>query len=211
MPDIFTAPPSAPVAPAPEVQKTPLFSQAFSSFLIRPQGMHFQTQSGNEIIILFLRRHPITNVPWIIITGLLALALPAVFAIFPGTMLPLFQSSPMVIITIIFIWYLFTATYALVQFLLWYFTVSVVTNHRIIDIDFTNILYKEFSATTIEKVEDVTDRRGGFFGVLFNFGDVLIQTAAASEVFEFLSVPHPDEVVRIINELMGQKKGGHKH
>lgn len=168
--------------------------------------MHFQTQSGNEIIILFLRRHPITNVPWILITGLLALVPPAVFALFSTTMLPLFQVSPMILITMVLLWYLFTGTYALVQFLLWYFTVSVVTNHRIVDIDFNNILYKEFSATTIEKVEDVTDRRGGFFGVLFNFGDVLIQTAAASEVFEFLSVPHPDEVVRIINELMGQKK-----
>lgn len=193
--------------PAPEAQKTPLFSQAFSSFLMRPKGLSFQTQSANEIIILFLRRHAITNVPWIIIAGLL-LILPLIFLpLLAENSSPFFQFSPMLLITILFIWYLFVASYVLVQFLLWYFTVSVVTNHRIIDIDFQNILYKEFSATTIEKVEDVTDRRGGFFGVLFNYGDVFIQTAAASEVFEFLSVPHPDEVVRIINELMGK----HKH
>lgn len=206
MPDIFISPTPSPAESAPEPQKTSLFSQAFSSFLMRPKGLSFQTQSANEIIILFLRRHAITNVPWVLIAGLLL--------ILPLILLPLlaansslfFQLSPMLLITILFVWYLFVASYILVQFLLWYFTVSVVTNHRIIDIDFQNILYKEFSATTIDKVEDVTDRRGGFFGVLFNYGDVFIQTAAASEVFEFISVPHPDEVVRIINELMGKNK-----
>lgn len=92
-----------------------------------------------------------------------------------------------------------------VNFLLWYFDLSIVTNERIVDIDFPNILRKEVSATTLARVEDVTMRRGGFIRVLFNYGDIFIQTAGTELEFEFLSVPNPEQVVRIINELMGKE------
>lgn len=176
---------------------------------MQPKGMRFETQGSGETILLFLRRHPATNVPWIAAGGL--------FFLLPLVGIPLFPQlgrffsavSPGFQIALILMWYLFTGSYLFVNFLLWYFSVSLVTNRRIIDIDFQNILYKEFSATTIDKIEDVTDRRGGFFGALFDYGDVFIQTAATKEAFEFLSVPHPDAVVRIVNELMGQRKHSH--
>lgn len=44
---------------------------------------------------------------------------------------------------------------------------------------------------------------------LFDYGDVVVQTAAKEAMFEFGSVPHPEEVVRIINELM-VKEGDEK-
>jgi len=199
VPDIF----SAPSEPA---RKTPLLSQAFSAFLLQPKGIHFETQSDHETILLLLRRHFFTNVPWILMAALLSI-IPLLFfplSLISGT-LPTFI-SPSAWIGLFLMWYLFTGSYVLVNFILWYFSVAIITNQRIIDIDFSNILYKEFSATTIDKIEDVTDRRGGFFGVLFDFGDVIIQTAAAVEVFEFYSVPHPDRVVRIVNNLMEERR-----
>ncbi len=167
--------------------------------------MRFETQGDNEEIILLLRAHPATTIGWIF-TGLLLIIIP--FFLFPylilNNFLPVNYAGFMP--AVVLVWYLFTFSYLLVSFLLWYFTVSIVTNERIIDIDFINILHREFSATTLSKVEDVTMRMGGFISTLFNYGDVFIQTAGTDANFEFLAAPYPEKVVRIINEQLDNHK-----
>lgn len=170
-----------------------------------PEGVRFETQEQGESIILLLRKHWITNVIWLA-TGLLLLISPII--IFPvlaisGIIPANFSGSAFSLV--ILVWYLLTFSYVLVNFLLWYFTVSIVTSERIVDIDFINILNKRFSATRINKVEDVTMKRGGFLRAVFDYGDVLVQTAGKEREFEFLAVPKPEQVVRIINQLMGKE------
>lgn len=205
MPDIF-------VSPTPPAQTTDesgsgkkrfdLHRQFFSAYLFMPDGIRFETQEPGESIILLVRRHWITNLDWLTI-GILLIILPlflfpfiVVSGIFPSGLHQSFFSF------LILVWYLLTFSYILVNFLLWYFTVSIVTNERIIDIDFVNVLYKKFAETRIARIEDVTNKTGGFIRALFDFGDVIVQTAAKEAMFEFGSIPHPEEAVRIINELM---------
>lgn len=205
MPDIFVARPGKKNTVA--KVKTPKIksNRDLSSFLFMPDGMRFETQEPGEVIILLLRRHGVTNLPWLL-TGLALI-------IFPVIILPLIlinrtvpAAPPFLFNSIILLWYLFTFSYLLVNFILWYFTVSIVSNERIIDIDFLNVLHKKFSETRIAKVEDVTQRTGGFIQAFFNYGDVFVQTAANEQVFQFHAVPQPDEVVRIINQLMGKEE-----
>lgn len=176
-----------------------------SAYCYRPSKMRFETQGDNEEIILFLRAHPITTFGWIL-TGILLVITP-VF-LFPYLLLNNFLPIKYAgfIPAVILVWYLFTFSYLLVSFLLWYFTVSIVTNERIIDIDQINILNNKFSATILVKVEDVTMRRGGLISTFFDFGNVFIQTAGTEENFEFLEVPHPEEVVKIINNISQHKE-----
>ena len=54
----------------------------------------------------------------------------------------------------------------------------------------------------VSKIEDVTYKRSGFFGTMFNYGDVYIQTAGAEPNIEFLSIPKPGEVAQLITKLM---------
>ena len=122
----------------------------------------------------------------------------AVWGIIPS------QFSGSFVIIMIFIWYLATFSYILVNFLLWYFTVSIVTNERIVDIDFINILNKKFAETRIERIEDVTNKTGGFIKSIFGYGDVYVQTAAKEAMFQFDSVSHPEKIVHIINDLMSK-------
>lgn len=201
MPDIFTSPP-----PAPKKKKASRMSEAFSSYLFMPDGVRFETQDAGETIFLLLRKHFITNIVWIVFSILLLLS---PFFIFPTVVLsgnlPK-QVSGNLLTTLILAWYLLTFSYILVNFLLWYFTISIVTNERIVDIDFVNLLNKKFAETRIARVEDVTMRTGGFIKTFFDYGDVYVQTAATDAVFQFESVPKPDQVVRIINQLMGKEK-----
>ena len=105
------------------------------------------------------------------------------------------------------IWYLITVAYAMESFFSWFFNVYIVTNMRIIDIDFYNLIYKQVSDTNLGNVQDLTYNMGGVVRTIFNYGDVFIQTAAEVTEFEFLAVPHPDKVVKVIEDQLGGKKG----
>jgi hypothetical protein len=95
------------------------------------------------------------------------------------------------------------------KFLNWYFNVYIITTERIIDVDFISLLYKQVSEAQIAKIQDVTYTMGGLARAVFNYGDVLIQTAGELPNFDFLAVPHPNKVAAVIAEmkLKDEKEG----
>ncbi len=167
-----------------------------ASFLMRPDGVSFETREEQEQIILFLRKHFITNIPWIFISFVM-FSVPTIVMTFG--MLNTIPSNFRFIF--ILIWYLISTAYTLESFLTWFFNVYIVTDERIIDIDFYNLTYKEVSDANLDKIEDVTYKMGGVIRTLFNYGDVLIQTAAEITNFDFLAVPYPDKVVKVLQDL----------
>ncbi|MEK7472488.1 MAG: PH domain-containing protein [Patescibacteria group bacterium] len=189
MPEIFSA--SKKKKDLPLQEKYPL-----SSFLMWPNGVNFETRESEEKIILFLRKHLVTNIPWIITTIIMLLT--PIF-ILNTTVLDSTPSNFRFIF--ILIWYLITTAYFLESFLTWFFNVYIVTDERIIDIDFYNLIYKEVSDANIDKIQDVTYKMGGVVRTLFNYGDVLIQTASEVPNFDFLAVPHPDKIVKVLQDL----------
>lgn len=93
-------------------------------------------------------------------------------------------------------------SYIWFNFISWYFNVGIITNERIIDVDFHAVIYKEVTETILPKVEDVTAKSGGFFSAIFNYGNVFVQTAGTEANIEFHNVPKPAEVTKIINDLV---------
>ena len=176
-------------------------SNPVASFATKPVGVRFETQAEEEEIILFLRKHWITNVPWILL-GILLIFAPLVLRWFPllDFLPPRYQ------IIAIIIWYLLTTIVIFERFLTWYFNVYIFTDERIIDVDFHNLIYKEVSDAKIDKIQDVTYKIGGAIRTLFHYGDVYIQTAAAEPNFEFLAVPKPEQVVIILDRLREQEE-----
>lgn len=166
------------------------------SFCIRPD-VHFDIQHENEEVLLVVRKHPFTQIPWIFNTSVLVL-----LAFFLGT----FILSEFLLPNQILVFYLFSGffifSYMWVNLLLWYFTVGIVTNERIVDLDFYNIIYKEYTATTVNQVSDISTTIGGFFGSILHFGDVFVKTEGFQQNIEFLNVPEPSQIVQIINQIM---------
>ncbi len=162
----------------------------------QPDYVNFETREKEEKVILLLRQHPIVLLPRLLLLILMLLA-PLFLGAFP---LLSFLPANFQLIAILG-WYLVTTAFALESFLSWFFNVYLITDERIVDIDFLNLLYKEVSDANIDKIQDVTYKMGGAVRTLFNFGDVLIQTASEVPNFEFLAVPKPDEVVKILQEL----------
>jgi membrane protein YdbS with pleckstrin-like domain len=84
--------------------------------------------------------------------------------------------------------------------------VGIVTNKRIIDIDFYGLIYKEITSAKLEKIEDITVKSGGFFASIFNYGNIFIQTAGTEVNIEFFNVPSPNKVRDLINSLTTEKQ-----
>lgn len=179
-----------------------------TSFSVNPKGVRFETQKDDETIVLFLRQHIIVNIPWLIIAAVL-LVTPTVFfpLVLTNIQLPFAIPLGYIIVGTLF-WYLITVGFILMNFLRWFFNIYIVTNERVVDIDFIHLLYKEFSEARLEKVQDLSYKSGGFFAAFFNFGDVSIQTAGELPNFEFDAVPRPESVVKTLSELIEQVKEG---
>ncbi|MCX8009293.1 MAG: hypothetical protein N3A54_06395 [Patescibacteria group bacterium] len=178
----------------------------FTAYAENPRGVTFETQHEGERVVIFMRPHFITNLPWIFAVILMVLA---PFGIIPF-MVTLSGLPPIpakyYVVGVAF-WYLATFGYALMNFILWYYNLYIVTTERVIDIDFLQLLYKRFSEARLSNIEDVTFASGGFFAAIFNYGDVMIQTAGQTANFEFHYIPKPASVVRIIGRLVREAHG----
>lgn len=174
-------------------------TSSLAAFCAYPDGITFSGEEDNEEIILLLRAHIITNVRWALTTlGLVVL---------PIILIPLFGSFGLpvgsgTVFVVILAWYLGIFTYAFINFLYWYFNVYIVTDERVIDVDWYSVIYRKVSSAQISHIEDVSASQGGVFAGVFDYGNVNIQTAAEEENFEFTDVPHPQLVAKKIEELM---------
>ncbi len=174
----------------------------FSNLCVWPGNVTFENQEQDEEIVLLVRRDLITNVPWII-AALILIFIPVLISTFSFVFSPFFNPTAQIITIALLFYYLIVFGFILVQFMLWYFNVGLVTTKRIIDFNVSGVLFKEVSETKLNIVEDVSYSQVGSIRSLFNYGDVLIQTAATIENFSFERVPDPARIVKIIADMIG--------
>lgn len=173
----------------------------FSSFYFLPEGLGFDVQHSDEHILLFLRQHFIVNTGWIVLAVFLGF-LPSLTGLFP-----MLGFLPVSFVRILFLaWYLFLFGFVLERFSVWYYNVYIVTDERLIDVDFYSLLFKRVSEAKLEHVQDMTGASGGVVQSVFDYGDVTVQTAAEVPEIEFERVPHPDIVMKLISELIDRDK-----
>jgi hypothetical protein len=173
----------------------------FSSFLARPKVFSFENRHGDEEILLVLRRHWFTNLSWIILTFIMLFV-----PIFLKTV-PLLDFIPQKDhFVFIAFWYLITFAIAFEKFISWYFNVFILTEERVIDIDFDNLLYKHISETQINLIQDVTVSQSGVSQTLLNYGSVYIQTAAQVPRIEVVKVPNPNLILKIFQQMRGEEE-----
>ncbi len=159
--------------------------------------VRFEDQKDGEIVLLLLRKHWLTNLGWLIL-GALLFVVPLIFKDFPAlAILPL--KYRLLVFTG---WYLLLIAYLFEKFLGWFYNVGIVTNQRVVDIDFYGLLYKEISVAELDKIQDVTQKQVGAIRTVFNFGNIIIQTAAETQTLEFEDIPHPGKVAELLNDLV---------
>jgi len=185
-----------------------MLKNLLASFVKDPAHTKFDGEDGDEKVLYVLRKSFVTNVGWILLSALLIIA-PALFnTLFvslnidnPGFI------TPKLTFNINALWYLFTFGYIFQRFLNWYFNVYIISDKRIVDMDFYSLLYRKVSDAPLRNIEDITYDVSGIFESLFNYGDVTIQTAAETKEFNFEGVANPARVQDILSDLVKELKG----
>lgn len=167
------------------------------AYAVKPVKVFFDSQLHDEEVVLLLRRHPITQIKWLVV-AIIMILVPFIFSY-----ISLFSFLPQKyqIMTLVG-WYMLVVGFSLESFLNWFFNSYVITDERVIDIDFESLIYKNISAAKIDNIEDITAITGGAIQSIFDFGTIKIQTAANDTEFEFEDVPHPAKVTTLLNELL---------
>lgn len=180
----------------------------FPSIMERPQQIKFLEQEPDEHIELFLRQHWVTNVGWIF-TALVGIILPFFLPLVTPylDLSLLLDNAPQAGLAMFVLWYLFILVFILERYLFWYFNIYIVTNQHLVDIALQSLLSRNITEIRLDDVQSASSRISGIIRSLFNFGDVIIETAAESQDIRFLAVPRPDFVADKISDLQSQKEG----
>lgn len=76
----------------------------------------------------------------------------------------------------------------------------VLTNIHLLQVKQNGLFGRSLSKFTLDELQDVKGSRQGVFATLFNYGDLMIETAAAKDNFVFGPVPNPLPVAELIND-----------
>jgi len=214
MPDLFVNPEeNKPTPPAPagksssakaSADKIENHLHALASYCETPQYLMLNGKNITDTVKLFVRRHVITNLPWIVTTIVLLLIPVLIQILLTLTTTPLPPLPNNFITIFLLFYYLIAFTYAFISFLDWFYNIIIITNTEIIDIDYADVIYHDVAATNVNLVEDVNYTQVGFIRGLFNFGDVFVQTAGGKENIEALAIPQPARIARIILDFIGK-------
>lgn len=174
----------------------------FKSLIIKPRNVSLDIQEKDEQILLIARQHLITQVKTVLVFVTTLIFIPLILHVsgFLSAIPPRFAVA-------FYIGFIITGLgMALRAFLIWFFNVYVITDERIIDVDFHSMIYKNISSARLESIEDVTSRSVGPIAAIFNYGTILIQTAGARIQFEFDHIPNPSKIKRLLNELLAEER-----
>lgn len=170
----------------------------FKSFITKPKNIKLNIQDKDERIILVIRQHLITQV-----RELFSLVIATIFIPWLLHISGFLPSLPVRFQVAFYLGFIIVAIGMLLRaFLIWFFNVYIITDERVIDVDFHSMIYRNVSSAKLENIEDVTARTVGPLAAIFDYGTILIQTAGAKTEFEFDHVPQPSKIKKLLNELI---------
>jgi hypothetical protein len=177
----------------------------FTSYCENPDDITFENQDEDEKVLLFIRKDFITNLPWIISGTVILLMLLIITPVALFLHLPFLNIPQKYLIILTIFYYLFASTFIFISFITWYYNLNIVTEKRIIDIEFEGVVYKNVAATKLTLIQDVSYSQVGVVRTIFDYGDVLVQTAGTIDNFIFEAVPRPEDAVHVVENLIGKR------
>jgi len=143
---------------------------------------------------------------------ILALMPIAVYALvqtmFPSMMMNEVGKAFLTVLASLYYLFIWISVYTL--FVDYYLDIWIVTTHRIVDREQKGLFNHVISEQSLEQVQDVSSTVKGVFPTLLDYGQVLIQSAGATNLFNFKQIPEPEVVSRRINKLAEEFRLSHR-
>lgn len=85
----------------------------------------------------------------------------------------------------------------------YYMDIWVVTNKRIIDIDYQRLFDRNIAMLRLDRVQDVTTHVQGIVATLLRYGSVNVQTAGSDKEFVIDQIANPEALRDVISKAAG--------
>ncbi len=175
----------------------------FQSVVESPINSKYEGQDADEKILYILRQSFIFNFTWLFTAAIMIVApfiVGTLVSKYADEVIKIFPTN-LPFILVLF-WYIFTIGFIFESYINWYFNLFIITNKKIVDMDFMGLLYKNISEAPLENIEDVTSNINGALGTVFDIGNVFVQTAAEKTEFDFNNIDNPSKIRDIISDLV---------
>jgi hypothetical protein len=173
------------------------------AFVPFPRNTSFLGKEDSENIVLVLRRHWLSVIPTIVSVFFLLL-LPLVVT----SLIPTESRNYIFLFSLFLTCLLVSISLSLFAYVKWFYNVNIITDKRVVDIDFYSLFFHKMSEARLDKIEDITFKQIGVLSNMFDVGTIYIQTAGAKSELEFDGIHKPKEVQDVLSDLLESKKEG---
>lgn len=148
-----------------------------------PAKLDFEGQRPGETVLFVFRRHIIA-----MRKGFYLLLIPLVITAIP----PLIWQSNLELFLLPVGGLALGIIFFLYHFMMWYFTIYLVTNQRIRQVTQKGIFGKDVVELRLSKIQNISYNIPGFTGEILKFGTIVIQTFVGDLVIR--NVEHPEKI-----------------
>jgi uncharacterized membrane protein YdbT with pleckstrin-like domain len=151
----------------------------------------FDGQRADENLLFIFRRHIIA-----MRKGFYLLLIPFALSAIP----PLIWSGNLELFLLPIAGFIVGFLLFLYHYILWYFTIYIVTDQRIRQVTQKGLFGREVIDLRLSKIQNISYNIPGFSGEIFKFGTIAIQTFAGDLVIK--NVEHPVEIYNKLQDAM---------
>ena len=151
----------------------------------------FDGQRPDENLLFIFRRHLIA-----MRKGFYLLLIPFALSSIP----PLIWSTNLELFLLPIAGFAIGILLFLYHFILWYFTIYIVTDQRIRQVTLKGFFSREVIDLRLSKIQNISYNIPGFSGDIFKFGTIVIRTIAGDLVIH--NVEHPIEIYNKLQDAM---------
>ena len=171
--------------------------------LVRPKSY--------ERLVRAISRHPITFVPHVLLFIVFLLVPAAVYFLMSGMSSTLLESQTILPLLILLasVYYLSVMLFFYTYFVTFHLDIWIITNDRLLDIEQKTLFARTIAEVDLYQIQDVTSEVKGFFPSLFNYGNVILQTAGPVPRFTLKNVADPHRLRETILDLAAEDKRYH--
>lgn len=107
-------------------------------------------------------------------------------------------------VRLLFFWTLLVLIYAIRKYLLWLLNVYLLTNKRLIGVNYTGLFTKKVLESPLDRILNVSFEAKGFWQAIFGYGSVVTQVAGLPEPIILKNIAHPEKVKDVLWKAHGQ-------
>jgi uncharacterized membrane protein YdbT with pleckstrin-like domain len=166
-----------------------------------PAKLDFEGQRPGEKVLFVFRRHLIAMRKgfWLLLIPLVITAIP-----------PLIWQSNLVLFLLPVGGLALGLILFLYHYVMWYFTIYLVTNQRIRQVTQKGVFGKDVVELRLSKIQNISYNIPGFTGEILGFGTIVIQTFVGDLVIR--NVEHPEKIYNKLQNAVADavERGDHE-